>query len=67
MADRTIRTTPEQLPAVSRSIVATISDALGDTKKLRHDYALELLRQAQRNATRRPTPQIGRASCRERV
>jgi len=57
MADRTIRTTPEQLPAVSRSIVATISDALGDTKKLRHDYALELLRQAQRNATRRPTPQ----------
>lgn len=57
MPDKVVRTTPERLPAVVSSLVTHLSDKLGDTNQLRHEYAVELLRQAQRNAVKQPTPQ----------
>ena len=40
-----------------QTVLRRIADKLGDTRQLRADYAKDLLRQAQRNAVRRPTPQ----------
>lgn len=42
---------------VVRRVMGRLSDKLADTRKLRSGYAREVLRQAQRNAIRRPTPQ----------
>lgn len=57
MPDKVVLTTPERLPGIVNSLIERLSDRLGDTKQLRNEYALELLRQAQRNAVRQPTPQ----------
>lgn len=43
--------------AEGQSVLRRLADRLADTVKLRRDYATEVLRQAQRNAVRRPTPQ----------
>lgn len=43
--------------AIVRRVTGRLSDKLADTRQLRRDYATEVLRQAQRNAVRRPTPQ----------
>ena len=43
--------------AVIRRVTTRLADKLADTRQLRRGYAVEVLRQAQRNAVRRPTPQ----------
>ena len=40
-----------------RTVLRRLADKLTDTRDLRRDYATEVMRQAQRNATNRPTPQ----------
>jgi hypothetical protein len=40
-----------------RTVLRRLADKLTDTRELRRGYAVEVMRQAQRNATRRPTPQ----------
>lgn len=57
MAEKTITVTPDRLPPVARKLMKGLGDKLTDTNKLRADYAQDLLRQAQHNASRRPTPQ----------
>ena len=47
----------EEAAAVTRRVTDKLADKLADTRKLRADYAREIMRQAQRNAVRRPTPQ----------
>lgn len=47
----------DEAGAVVRRLMDRLGDRLSDTRKLRSDYAREVLRQAQRNAVRRPTPQ----------
>lgn len=43
--------------AEGRTVFRRLADKLVDTRKLRRGYAVEVLRQAQRNAVRAPTPQ----------
>jgi hypothetical protein len=40
-----------------RTVLRRLADELTDTRELRRGYAVEVMRQAQRNAVRRPTPQ----------
>jgi hypothetical protein len=47
----------DEAAGVARRVFGTLADKLADTRKLRSGYAVEIMRQAQRNAVRRPTPQ----------
>lgn len=40
-----------------RTVLRRLADELTDTREVRRGYAVEIMRQAQRNAVRRPTPQ----------
>jgi hypothetical protein len=56
--DRTITVGSwQEATAVVRRLTDRLAEKLADTRELRRGYAVEIMRQAQRNAVRRPTPQ----------